>query len=56
MQKLLLISILVITFVIPAVAARDPSPRRALRRTIFWMMAGLFSYVLAVILLYARLG
>ncbi len=56
MQKLLLMSILVITFAVPAVLARDASPRRGLRRAVSGMMVGIFLYVLAVVFLYGRLG
>jgi len=56
MQKLILMSILVITFAVPAVLARDASARRGLRRTIYGMMLAIFLYVLAVIFLYGRLG
>lgn len=56
MQRFLLVSILAMTIVLPTMAAREPRPRLALRRTVWWMLAGLVAYVLAVALTYARLG
>lgn len=54
MQKLVLISILVVTIVCPVLAAREANPRRALRNALVWTMTGIAVYVLAVLFLYPR--
>lgn len=54
MQKLILVSILVLTVAAPALAVRDPHGRRSLRKVIVWMLAGVCAYVFAVIFLYPR--
>lgn len=54
MQKLILLSILATTIVVPAAAARHPRPRLGLRRTIAWMMAAIVAYAFAVLYLYPR--
>ena len=56
MQKLILVSILAFTVIFPAVAAREPNPRRALRKVLAWSAVGLLAYVLAVVFLYPRFG
>jgi hypothetical protein len=55
MQKALLMSLLVATIAVPAIAARDPRPLRGLKRALFWM--GLFEvvYVAALVFVYPRL-
>ena len=55
MQKLILVSIIAITIIVPAVAARDPDPRRALRKAVVWTLAGIVLYTLSVIFIYPRL-
>lgn len=55
MAKLLLISLLGATIVIPIVASRRPPTRRGLRRTVIWTLAFLAAYVLACVFVYARL-
>lgn len=55
MPKLILMSILAISVVVPAIAAREPNPRRALRKALLWTVVGIFSYVMAVLLVYPRL-
>jgi hypothetical protein len=40
MIKALLITIIVATIAIPAVAARDPSPHRGLKKALFYMFVG----------------
>ncbi len=54
MQKAVLVSILVLTVVLPAVAAAEPRPRLGLRRAVWWMVAGISAYVLAVRFVYPR--
>ncbi len=54
MQKLILVSILAITIAIPTVAARDPDPRRALRKAVTWTLVGIVAYTLSVIFIYPR--
>jgi hypothetical protein len=56
MQRLILVSILALTLVTPAIAARDPNPRRAVRKLLGWTAVGLCAYELAVLFLYPRLG
>jgi len=55
MAKLLLISLLGATIVIPIVASRRAPARRGLRRTVTWTIAFLAAYVLACAFVYARL-
>ncbi|HET9752291.1 MAG TPA: hypothetical protein VFP52_05000 [Myxococcales bacterium] len=55
MQKVVLMSILAVTIILPALAARDPDPRVALRKAIRWTLVGIFAYVAAVLLVYPRL-
>lgn len=40
-----MVSIIVATVALPAVAARDPSPRRGMRRTLLSMLAFVALYV-----------
>ena len=54
MQKVILMSILAITIVVPAIAARERNPRLALRRALTWILAGIFAYAMAVLFLYPR--
>lgn len=54
MSKVVLISILVMTVVLPAVAARERSAALALRKTVAWMLAATVAYVLAVLFAYPR--
>jgi len=55
-QKLILVSILALPVILPAVAAREPNPRRALRKLLAWSAVGLLAYLLAVVFLYPRFG
>lgn len=55
MAKLLLISILIASVVIPMAASRAATPRLALRRTTWWMIAGICVYVFAVVFVFPRL-
>jgi hypothetical protein len=54
MQKIVLVSILALSIVVPLVAARDPNPQRALRKLGVWMAIGIVVYWLAVLLIYPR--
>jgi hypothetical protein len=55
MQKLILLSIVAMTLVLPAVAARAERPALALRRTVWWMVAGVAVYAALVTVVYPRL-
>ena len=55
MAKLLLVSILFALIALPALAARDPNPRRSLKKALLSFVAFNFLYLLAVRYLYARL-
>jgi hypothetical protein len=54
MPKIVLVSILALTIILPLLAARDPNPGRALRKLAVWMAVGLVAYWLAVLLVYPR--
>jgi hypothetical protein len=54
MQKLILVSIIAITIVVPAVAAREPDPRKALRNAVIWTLMGIVLYALSVVFIYPR--
>jgi hypothetical protein len=56
MQRLILMSILALTIVTPAVAARATNPRHAVRKLLAWTAVGLCVYELAVLFVYPRLG
>lgn len=47
-------SILALTIVVPAIAAREPNPRLALRRAVTWMVVGILGYSIAVLFVYPR--
>jgi hypothetical protein len=55
MSKLLLMSVVLATVVIPAVAARDTLPRRGLRRTVLAMLAFNIIYAFLVIVVYPKI-
>jgi hypothetical protein len=55
MQKVLLVSILVLMIALPAAAAGELRARLALRRAVWWMVTGIVWYVLAVRFVYPRL-
>lgn len=55
MAKLLLISIILATMVVPITAAGARSPALALRRAVWWMLAGITVYALAVIFIFPKL-
>lgn len=54
MQKLILMSVIYATAILPLIAARNPSPRRGLRKAVVWMLAFNLIYVLAVMFVYPR--
>jgi hypothetical protein len=54
MQKVILMSILALSVVLPAIAAREQDARRALQKALFWVALGTFGYVLAVLFVYPR--
>jgi hypothetical protein len=47
-QKVLLLSIIAAFIYVPAAAARDPSPRRAMKKAIAGMSAAVAGYMLAL--------
>jgi hypothetical protein len=55
MQKLILVSILFANVFIPFRAARDPKPRRGLRKALVWMSLFDLAYLFALTVLYPRL-
>lgn len=55
MAKFLLMSVVLATVAIPAVTARDPMPRRGLRRTIVGLMAFNVLYAFLVIFVYPQI-
>jgi hypothetical protein len=55
MDKLIVISVIVASILIPAIGARDPSPRRGLRKTVVWMGIFILVYFLAVLFVMPRL-
>jgi len=55
MKKAIVMSILVATFWIPLVAARDPKPSRGLQKVRKWTAAFCVLYVLSVLYLLPRL-
>jgi hypothetical protein len=56
MQKLVLISIIVVSMVAPIIASRTENPRLAFRKVLLWCLVGIALYVLAVLLIYPRLN
>jgi hypothetical protein len=56
MSKLILLSVLVAFVALPSLAARDPHPRRGLKRTLLWMVAFNLAYAVGVLVLVPRLG
>lgn len=55
MQKLLLVSILVVTIAVPAAAARAATPALGLRRVVWWMLAAMAGYALAIMFVFPHL-
>ena len=56
MDKLLLLSVLGMTIVVPVVMASDPSPKRGLRRAVLGMVFYIIVWALACSLIYMRLA
>lgn len=56
MQKMLLNSILIATLVIPTLAARDPIPRRGLKKALAYVALFDFAYLIGVLYIYPRLS
>jgi hypothetical protein len=54
--KLLLLTILLATFLVPAWAARIPQPRRAFLAMLGWMVAAELGYAFFLLVLYPRLA
>jgi hypothetical protein len=55
MGKLLLLSILALTIVVPSLAARERSPRLALQKAVAWTLFGMCAYVVSLMFIYPRL-
>ena len=55
MEKLVLLSIVAITVVVPAAAAAERNSRLGLRKTLAWMLIGVFGYLVSVLFVYPRL-
>lgn len=55
MSKLLLLSFVVALVALPILAARDPHPRRALKKTIAWTVAFNAFYLFALRFILPRL-
>jgi hypothetical protein len=53
--KLLLLSIVLATFVVPALVARERDPRRALRQVLLAMLAVEVCYAVILYVVYPRL-
>jgi hypothetical protein len=56
MAKLVLLSLLAATALIPLVTARDPKPKRAFRRTLVWMCAFNAAWMILVLYVLPHLG
>jgi hypothetical protein len=56
MAKLLLLSTVLVSIMLPILAARDANPRRGLRRTVQGMVLYNLFYVFAVLEIYPRLS
>ena len=55
MQKFILISVILVTVLVPVLAARERNPRRALQKMVAWTVLGVAVYVLSLLLIYPRL-
>jgi uncharacterized membrane protein (DUF485 family) len=55
MNKVLLMSIVLATFVLPLMTARDPSPARGLRRAVVGMGVIVVCYVVGIVYILPRL-
>ena len=54
MQKLILMSVIYATAILPLISALCPAPWRGLRQAVIWMLAFNLIYVLAVMFVYPR--
>jgi hypothetical protein len=54
MEKLILVSILIATIVLPARAAREPDPGRAFRKLVVSMAIAGAAYLFALVVVYQR--
>lgn len=55
MEKLVLLSIVALTVIVPAVAATERNPRVALQKVLAWTLIGIFAYLVSVMFIYPRL-
>jgi hypothetical protein len=55
MQKLILVSILVASVLVPLWAAKEPNARRGLKKALFAMLVVEMVYLAAVLIIYPRL-
>jgi hypothetical protein len=56
MGKVILLSVVIATVVLPMRAARDPQPVRGLRRMVLWLVLFNVLYMLALIHVMPRVG
>jgi hypothetical protein len=54
MQKVILMSILAVSIIVPAIAAHEQNPRVALRKALLWTVLGVFGYVMGLLFIYPR--
>jgi hypothetical protein len=54
MGKLILLSLLFATMIIPMRAAADPSPTRGFRRIVLWLLSFNALYVILILFVYPR--
>jgi hypothetical protein len=55
MHKLLLLSMVIATIVIPIIAARDPNPRRGLKKALFAIVVFAVVYLFALLFIYPKI-
>jgi len=55
MEKVVLVSIVAVTFLAPALAAGIRNPRLALRKALIWTAIGILVYLVSVVFIYPRL-
>ncbi|GHH01190.1 hypothetical protein [Comamonas sp. JC664] len=56
MAKLILMSVLILTIALPGKAARDPNPKRGLKKAILWFVLFNAAYTYGVVVWVPRLG
>jgi hypothetical protein len=54
MQKLILVSIVLMLVVLPTLASRERDPRLALKKAVWWTVTGIAFYVLLLLFVYPR--